>query len=51
MSLIELQVREARGVKEDENAHRESRRLAAGVQELFVGEAGYLVAKVAVRWS
>jgi hypothetical protein len=40
-----LRVRETQGFKHDDNAHRESKRLAAGLQELFVGEYGYLVAK------
>lgn len=39
------QVRETQGVKQDENAHRETKCLSADLQELFVGEYGYLVAK------
>jgi hypothetical protein len=40
-----LQVRETPGVNQDENAHRESKCLATDLQELCVGEYGYLVAK------
>jgi hypothetical protein len=40
-----LRVRETPGFKQDENAHRDTKCLPADLQELFVGENGYLVAK------